>query len=116
MANYLLSVVYPADRTQPAPDELEVIMKNVGAVRDEMVAAGAWVFGAGLAPASSATVVESRGTEKLITDGPFAEGKEYLGGVTIIDVPDLDAALEWAARSPGARDGGTVQVRPVAEF
>ena len=54
--------------------------------------------------------------EPVITNGPFPETREYLGGYDIIDVPDLDVALDWAARSPGARDGGSVQVRPVAEF
>jgi hypothetical protein len=111
MANYLLSVVYPADRTQPAPEELEVIGKNVGAVRDEMVEAGVWVFGGGLAPAGSATIVEARGADKLITDGPFAEGKEYLGGLCVIDVPDLDAALEWAEKQSRATTV-PIEVRP----
>ena len=51
-----------------------------------------------------------------MTDGPFAETREVLGGYDIIDVPDLDAALEWAAKCPGSRDGGAVVVRPIAEF
>ena len=102
MANYLLSVMYPAHRTQPPPEQLAVIGRNVGALHEEMVAAGVWVFGGGLAPAESATVVEARGTDKLITDGPFAEGKELLGGICVIDVPDLDAALYWAEKQSRA--------------
>jgi hypothetical protein len=111
MANYLLSVVYPTGRTQPPPDDLAVIGKNVGAVHDEMAHAGVWVFGGGLAPASSATVVESRGDEQLITDGPFAEGKEHLGGLSVIDVPDLDAALAWAGKLSRATTV-PIEVRP----
>ncbi|WP_214401471.1 YciI family protein [Pseudonocardia lacus] len=111
MATYLLSVQYPAGRTQPAPEELEVIGKNVGAVRDEMVEAGVWVFGGGLAPAGSATVVEARGDDKLITDGPFAEGKELLGGLSVIDVPDLDAAIAWAEKQSRATTV-PIEVRP----
>jgi hypothetical protein len=111
MANYLLSVMYPAGRTQPPPDELTVIGKNVGAVHDEMAEAGVWVFGGGLAPASSATVVEARGGDKLVTDGPFAEGKEYLGGLSVIDVPDLDAALAWGEKLSRATTV-PIEVRP----
>jgi hypothetical protein len=111
MANYLLSVQYPADRTQPAPEELEVIGKNVGAVRDEMVEAGVWVFGGGLAPADTATVVEARAADRLVTDGPYAEGKELLGGLCVIDVPDLDAALHWAEKQSRATTV-PIEVRP----
>jgi hypothetical protein len=111
MANYLLSVVYPPGRTQPPADELEVIGANVGAVRDEMVEAGVWVFGGGLAPAATATVVEARGDDRLVTDGPFAEGKEHLGGLCVIDVPDLDAALAWAEKQSRAITV-PIEVRP----
>jgi len=111
MANYLLSVQYPADRSQPQPAELEVIGKNVGALRDEMVEAGVWVFGGGLAPADTATVVEARDTDRLVTDGPFAEGKELLGGLCVIDVPDLDAALHWAEKQSRATTV-PIEVRP----
>lgn len=86
MANYLLSVLYPAGRTRPAPDELEIIGRNVGALRDEMVEAGVWLFGGGLAPADSAAVVEARGDGQLVTDGPYGEGAEHLGGLCVIDV------------------------------
>jgi hypothetical protein len=102
MANYLLSVMYPEGSTQPPADELAVIGENVAALHEEMVAAGVWVFGGGLAPAGSATVVQARGDDKLITDGPFAEGKELLGGICVIDVPDLDAALLWAEKQSRA--------------
>ncbi|GIJ55911.1 YciI family protein [Virgisporangium aurantiacum] len=111
MANYMLSVVYPEGRTKPEPEQLAKIGAAVTAVHEEMEQAGAWVFGGGLAPTSSATVVEARDTDPLITDGPFAEGKEYLGGLSIIDVPDLDAALGWAEKLSRATTV-PIEIRP----
>jgi hypothetical protein len=97
MMQYLLSVYQP-EGTPPPPEVLEKIMQNVGAVRDEMKTAGAWVFSGGLHAPSTATVLQLQGSEVLTTDGPFAEGKEYLGGFTIINAPDLDSALEWGRK------------------
>src|SRR5438309_1564937 len=97
MPQYLLSVIQP-DGPIPAPDVLGAIMRDVGAVRDEMKASGAWVFTAGLMPPSSATVVRSQEGRVLMTDGPFVEGKEHVGGFTIINAPDLDAALAWGGK------------------
>jgi hypothetical protein len=97
MTQYLLSVYQP-EGTPPPPEVLEKIMQNVGAVRDEMKTAGAWVFSGGLHAPSTATVLQLQGSEVLTTDGPFAEGKEYLGGFTIINAPDLDSALEWGRK------------------
>jgi hypothetical protein len=82
-------------------------MPYMKAVRD----AGIFVGGAGLQPPELATTVKSRGGERLVQDGPFADSKEQLGGFFIINVPDLDTALEWAARYP-AGEGGGVEVRP----
>jgi hypothetical protein len=98
MKHYLLSVCYPPASTQPAPEALKKIMRDVKAVNDEMVAAGVWVFGGGLHPVSTATVVQIRNGDVLTTDGPFAEGKEHIGGLSIIRAPDLDAALAWARK------------------
>jgi hypothetical protein len=98
MKHYLLNVCYPPGSTQPPPEALKKIMRDVNAVRDEMVSAGVWVFSGGLHPASTATVVQFRNGQVLTTDGPFAEGKEHIGGLSIIRVPDLDAALEWARK------------------
>ncbi|WP_336217016.1 YciI family protein [Nonomuraea sp. LPB2021202275-12-8] len=79
--------------------------------------AGIWVSGHSLADLTTATTVRvGPGGERTVTDGPFAETREILGGYYVIDVPDLDVALDWAARCPGARGGGSVMVRPVAEF
>lgn len=77
---------------------LEPMIRELDAINREMKAAGVWVFSGGLHDPSTATVARYNGNEVLITDGPFAEAKEFLGGLTIIDVPDLDAALGWAAK------------------
>ena len=97
MRQYLLSVYQPAG--DPPPREvLEQIRRDLDAVNRDLEAAGAWVFAGGLHPPATATVLRPEGDEVLITDGPFAEGKEHLGGFTIIDVDDLDAALDWGKR------------------
>lgn len=79
--------------------------------------AGILVSGESLADLVTGTTVRvaADGT-RTVTDGPFAETREVLGGFYVIDVPDLDAALGWAARCPGARGGGSVVVRPIADF
>jgi hypothetical protein len=71
--------------------------------------------GEALLPTSAATTVRVRDGETLTTDGPFAETKEQLGGFYLLDCPDLDDAIKWAARIPGARTG-SVEIRPVMEF
>ena len=111
MAHYLLGVWTPADATPPTPEQLESIMVGVDALQQEMRDAGVWVFAGGLEAPSTATVATASGDDVLITDGPFVELKEYLGGLTIIDVPDLDAALAWAKRSTRATTL-PVEVRP----
>ncbi|MDB4873905.1 MAG: hypothetical protein JWM41_351 [Gemmatimonadetes bacterium] len=113
MPRYLLSVYQP-DGPVPAPDILGAIMRDVGAVRDEMKAAGVWVFAAGLLPATSATVVRAKDGRMLTTDGPFVEGKEHIGGFTIVNVPDLDAALEWGRKVARATTL-PIEVRPMQE-
>ena len=112
MSHYILSICYPEGRTQPPPAALQQIMKDVGAVGQEMKSAGAWVFGAGLMPASTATVVRVEDGRVLMTDGPFAEGKEHIGGFSIIKADDLDAALEWGAKLSRAVTV-PVEVRPL---
>src|ERR1044071_8852699 len=97
MAQYLLSIYQPVG-TPPPPERLESIMRDVNAVRQEMQSAGVWVFAAGLHPTATATVVRVKDGDVLMTDGPFVEGKEHLGGFSIIRVPDLDAALGWAKK------------------
>ncbi|WP_186626857.1 YciI family protein [Rhodococcus sp. BP22] len=83
----------------------------------EMQDAGVWVTGHALADLTTATTVQVDASgQRSITDGPFAETREVLGGFEVIDVPDLDAALHWAERCPGSRGGGAVVVRPIADF
>jgi len=98
MKQYLLSVYQP-DGDPPPSVDLKRIMSDVANLRNEMQAAGAWVFSGGLHDASTATVLRAQGGDVLTTDGPYVEGKEHLGGFTIITAPDLDAALEWARKT-----------------
>ena len=113
MKQYLLSLYQP-DGPPPPPEVLGPIMARVGALQAELRAAGAWVFSAGLHPPSSATTVRVRGEDVLLTDGPFTEGKEHIGGFTIVRAPDLDAALGWA-RKLSAATSLPIEVRPLAE-
>jgi hypothetical protein len=113
MKQYLLSVYHPED-SYPEPDVIEQIMRDVDAVNEEIRAAGAWVFAGGLYPSSTATVVQLKGNDVLTTDGPFAEGKEHVGGLWIIKAPDLDAALEWGRKATRACRI-PVEVRPFQE-
>lgn len=111
MKQYLLSVCYPAGATQPPPEKLQKIMRDVGVVQRDMQAAGVWVFGGGLHPASTATVLRQQGGGIVTTDGPFIESKEQIGGISILKVPDLDAALGWGRRLAEAI-GVPIEVRP----
>jgi hypothetical protein len=113
MKQYLLSVYQP-DGEPPAAPVLANIMRDVKAVRDEMKAAGAWVFSAGLHAPSTATVVRVQGGEVLTTDGPFTEGKEHVGGFSIVKAADLDAALDWGRKLARATTL-PIEVRPFRE-
>ena len=113
MKLYLLSVYQP-DGDPPPPEVLEPIMREVHALQDDLKAAGAWVFSAGLHDASTATVVRVTDGEVITTDGPYIEGKEDIGGFTVIKASDLDAALEWARRSAKAITL-PIEVRPLMD-
>ena len=112
MPQYLISVwhddAYDVDFNSA---DVQRMVTQVGALNDEMQRAGAWVFGGGLRPASSATVVRAGGGDVSMTDGPYAETKEQMGGFWIIEAADLDAALEWAGKAAAACEG-PVEVRP----
>jgi len=95
--HYLLSIYQP-DGPVPPPEILDKVMRDVDALIEETKSAGVWVFNGGLHPPSTATVLRPQGDDLLITDGPFAEGKEHIGGFVIIKVPDLDAALAWGRK------------------
>jgi hypothetical protein len=114
MSQYLLSVwhddTYDTDIDFDSPD-IKRLNDQVGAFNAELQTAGAWVFGGGLHPANSATVVRSATGEVSMTDGPYAESKEQMGGFWVIEAADLDAALDWAGRAAAACEG-PVEVRP----
>lgn len=112
MQQYLLSIYQP-DGPVPPPEVLDKVMRDVDALIKEIKAAGAWVFNGGLYPPSTATVVRLRDDQLLTTDGPFAEGKEHIGGFIVIKAPDLDAALEWARKAARAVTL-PIEVRPFA--
>src|SRR5678816_3454668 len=106
---YALLVHLPPEQFEKR-DEAVAAGKAYG---EALQAAGIFVGGAGLASPRSTTTVSVRDGKRQVHDGPYAESKEFLGGFVIIDVPDLDAALEWAARSPHAAHA-FVEVRPLA--
>lgn len=101
------------DESNPPPDDAE--MGKWFQVTEEMREAGVHRGGEALHPTSSATTVRVKNGETVATDGPFAETREQLGGYYLIDVEDLDAAIEWAARMPNAHKG-SIEVRPIMEF
>ncbi|HVA12690.1 MAG TPA: YciI family protein [Stellaceae bacterium] len=111
--NYTLMIFESAEdfaaREDPAKQQAywSRLPPFLNALRD----AGVFVGGAGLQPPDSATTMTLRDGQRLIQDGPYAEAKEQLAGFFIINVPDLDRALEWAARYP-VTPGGSVEVRP----
>ena len=114
MNQYLLSIYQP-DGPAPGPEILDPIMKNLAALNDELRATGAWVFSAALHPPESATVLRADGDDVLLTDGPFTEGKEHLGGFTVIQAEDLDQALTWARKLAKILQPLSIEVRPFAE-
>jgi hypothetical protein len=113
MPQYLMSVWHDDDYGDVdfSDPEIQRQMAQTGAFNDELTAAGAWVFGNGLHPASSATVVRAVDGDVSMTDGPYAETKEQMGGFWVIEAPDLDAALEWARKGALACED-PVEVRP----
>ncbi len=115
MTHYLLTVHGPAEREEfgsyGSKEEMEEAFAATGAFNDQLQADGYWVFAGGLQPASTATVVDGQGEEPVLTDGPYLETKEVIGGFWVIDAPDLDVALELAAQGSQACRG-KVEVRP----
>ncbi|TMC98232.1 MAG: hypothetical protein E6J03_13845 [Chloroflexi bacterium] len=117
MKQYVLSIYQP---DAPPPPEVSArmddIMAEVNALVDEAKAAGAWVFNGGLHSPSTATVVRLNHGDVLMTDGPYTEGKEHIGGFLIVKAPDLDAALAWARKLAGVLSNGAdslpIEVRP----
>lgn len=110
MNTYLLTIYQP-DGPPPPSVNLDVIMRDVRALTEEMKSAGAWVFSDGLYPPTTATVVRVKEGEALLTDGPYTEGKEHVGGLCIVRAPDLDAALAWGKKLARATTL-PIEVRP----
>ncbi|MCW6008855.1 YciI family protein [Micromonospora sp. CPCC 205371] len=112
---YML-LIYTEEQTgAPDPAQVEQVMGEYWAYEKAVADAGVKEGSDALQPTATATTVRVKDGERLVTDGPFAETREVLGGYYLIDVPDLDSALEWAARCPGAKYG-SVEVRPIMEF
>ena len=110
MKQYLISIYQP-DGPPPPPEILDKVMADIEAIRAELKDAGSWVFSGGLHAPSTATVLRPKDGDVLVTDGPFAEGKEHLGGFTIVKAPDLDVALAWG-RCYAQVIGLPIEVRP----
>jgi hypothetical protein len=113
MKQYLLSVYHPEGEAFP-PEVQEKVTRDVDALNQEMQAAGAWVFAGGLHISSTATVLQLKDGDVVTTDGPFAEGKEHVGGFWVIKAADLDAALEWGRKATRAC-AVPIEVRPFHE-
>ena len=111
MTNYLLSVIIDSTQPQPSPEQMEKMFADVNVFNEKLKAQGSWVWAGGLHPASTATVVRVKDGETIMTDGPYLETKEFLGGFWIVRAPDLDAALALAAEGTVAC-GAPVEVRP----
>lgn len=111
MKQYMLAVHSVQGAPMPSPEDMQRMFDQVDRVNTELQAAGAWVFGGGLLPAESATVVRAENGSTTMTDGPFAETKEQLGGFWVLRCADLDEALAWAAKCSEACMG-PVEVRP----
>jgi hypothetical protein len=111
MTKYMLSVHDDPTEAIPEGDALQAIFDAVDTFNEKLQSDGVWVFAGGLQPPETATVVDGRGAEVLMVDGPYLETKEHLGGYWIIEVPDLDAALKYAAEGSKAC-AGKVEVRP----
>lgn len=111
MTQYLLSVYGVEGQEAPSAERMQAIYAAVNAFNEELQAAGAWVFAGGLEPSHTATVVRIDGAEAVLTDGPFAESKEHIGGFWVIEAADLDAALRWAQGGARACEN-PVEVRP----
>jgi hypothetical protein len=113
---YALTIYGDESAAQSAsPEEMQAVSQAYGALTQEMQDKGVYVAGEGLYPTPTATTVRVRGDDRNVTDGPFAETKEQLGGFYVLDCKDLDEAIDWAAKIPGAQRG-SVEVRPVMVF
>jgi hypothetical protein len=115
MSHYFLAVNHneadAAAMAEMTMEDMQPMFEAVDAFNEQLKAEGAWVFAGGLTTHESTTTVDHTGETAVVTDGPYAESKEYLGGFWIIEAADLDAALDWAKRGSKACQG-RVEVRP----
>src|SRR6266581_66799 len=113
---YLL-LIYADERTDPKPEtpEFSEMMSGYGTFTEDVQRRGLMKGGNALQPVSTATTVRVRNGERLVTDGPFAETKEQLGGFYLLDCKDLDEAIDLAGKIPGALHG-SIEIRPIMEF
>lgn len=107
----MLSVIHGDDNAVPPGTDFNEVVEAVDKFNAKLIEAKRLVFAGGLHPASSATVVDSTGEGPLLTDGPYLESKEYLGGFWVIAAEDLDAAIAWA-KEGSAACRHSVEVRP----
>ncbi|HEY1915083.1 MAG TPA: YciI family protein [Streptosporangiaceae bacterium] len=110
MTQYLLNMYQP-EGPIPPPEFLAEVMRKLDTINQEIQAADAWVFTGGLYPPATSTVLRDQGGAVLVTDGPYTEGKEHIGGFWIVKAEDLDAAMEWGRRIVGVT-GLPIEVRP----
>jgi hypothetical protein len=96
-------------------DEARAATKAYADYSREVIEAGVFVAGEGLQPSATATTLRVAGSERVLSDGPFAETKEQVGGFYVLDCKDLDEALDWASKIPTAKSG-CVEVRPVIQY
>lgn len=114
--NYMLLIIGNQDAGPPDAEAGQGLMEAFMAYHQSVVEAGVMVDSNVLDSFETATSVHvSPSGERLVTDGPFAETREYLGGYYVLDLPDLDAAIDWAARCPGSRYG-RVEIRPIQDL
>jgi len=111
MPQYMFSVNHEVGEELPTGDDVQRMFTQVDAFNQKVTDAGIWVFGGGLEPIETTTTVDASGSEPIITDGPYAEAKEWLGGFWVLEAPDLDAALKLAIEASAACEG-RVEVRP----
>ena len=112
---YALLIYTPPAMGEPSPEEVEGVMAEYNAFTREAVEADAMRGGEALEPASTATTVRVRDGQTLVTDGPYAETKEEFGGYYLVEAANIDEAIKWAAKIPGAKQGA-IEVRPIWEI
>jgi hypothetical protein len=115
MTQYMFSVHSGAADYARPPEEMQPLFDAVDRFNEKARDAGIWVFAGGLKPGDTATMVDGRATEPIVTDGPYLEAKEWLGGFWIFELPDLDEALRWATEASVAC-GEPVEVRPFEDM